>query len=134
MVLVAVGLAAWFAWASQRPGGVSGTVDSWIAHVRGDVAKVSADPDLSKAIETLNAQYAVSSGYAQLSDVQLLNEGIGVGVAVLWCSPQAVVVQGATGGGTSSHLLISGHDVGGIDSAHACPADLSDPSPWNKTG
>ena len=29
------------------PGGVSGTVNGWISHVRGDVAKVSADPDLA---------------------------------------------------------------------------------------
>src|SRR5439155_10400832 len=46
LVILAGGLGAWFSWAAQRPGGVSGTVNGWISHVRGDVEKISADPDL----------------------------------------------------------------------------------------
>src|SRR5438128_9972955 len=40
--LVAAALLAWFAWASQQPGGVSGTVNGFIDHVRGGVEAGSA--------------------------------------------------------------------------------------------
>ena len=48
-MLLIIGLGTWVAWAAKQPGGVSGTVNSFISHIRGDVAKVSADPDLAKA-------------------------------------------------------------------------------------
>ena len=50
---------SWCGWAAQRPGGISGTINGWIENVRGDVVKISADPDLHKAASKYyNAQYA----------------------------------------------------------------------------
>ena len=57
-------------------------MDGWISHVRGDVAKVSADPDLAKARRYYQAQYQATNQYPQLSDADLAGVGIGVGVTV----------------------------------------------------
>ena len=128
--LVLVGIATWAAWASQRPGGVSGTVNSWISDVRGDVAKVSSDPDLSKARRYFNAQYQTTNAYPQLSDADLAAVGVGVGVNVYWCNSQAVVLQGASGGGTASRPLLSGHDLGEVVGRYQCPGNFLNPAPW----
>ena len=63
--------------------------------MRGDVAKVSADPDLATARQYFNAQYPRRSAYPQMTDSDLAAAGIGVGVNVDWCNSQAVVIQGA---------------------------------------
>jgi hypothetical protein len=131
MVLLLVTLGGWFYWASQRPGGVSGTINGWIDNVRGDVAKVSADPDVDKATTYFDAQYSSSGAYPRLSDEQLATAGIGVGVTVYWCTTNAMVIQGAAGGGTVSHLLLSGHDVGTVTGKQGCPANLNAPEPWH---
>lgn len=131
MVALLVGLATWAGWAAQRPGGISGTIDSWISNVRGDVAKASVDPDLAKAVKILNTQYAQnSSGYPQLTADQQQALGIGAAIDVTWCSNQAMVVQGGAGGGTRTDLLISGKDVSFVLSAQGCPADLGNPAPF----
>jgi hypothetical protein len=132
LALVLVGAATWAAWASQRPGGVSGTVNSWIANVRGDVAKVSSDPDLNKARRYFNAQYQTTNSYPQLSDSDLAAVGVGVGVSVYWCNSQAVVLQGASGGGTASRLLLSGHALGEVVGRYQCPGSFLNPAPWKK--
>jgi hypothetical protein len=128
--ILLVALAVWCGWASQRPGGISGTVNSWIEHVRGDVIKISADPDLHKASVYFNAQYSVSSAYPRLTDDQLATAGIGMGVTVDWCSARAVVLEGAVGAGSASRLLIDGRDVGTVNGKHGCPENLADPQPW----
>ena len=130
--LVLVGLGWWTVWASQRPGGVSGTVNGWVENVRGDVAKVSADPDLAKARRYYNAQYSTTHAYPQLSESDLTAIGVGVGVNVQWCSAQAVVIQGAAGGGSVSRLLLSGKDLGEVPAKADCPASLVDPAPWKR--
>jgi hypothetical protein len=132
LTLLLAGLCGWAIWAQQRPGGITGTIDSWIANVRGDVAKVSADPDLSKAQRYFNAQYKATSSYPQLSDSDLTAAGVGVGVNVYWCNSQAVVLQGAQGGGSVSRLLLAGRDLGEVDGRHECPANLLDPVPWKR--
>jgi hypothetical protein len=132
LTLLLSGLGTWAIWAQQRPGGVSGTIDGWIANVRGDVAKVSSDPDLSTARRYYNAQYKTTSAYPQMSDSDLTVAGIGVGVTVRWCNAQAVVLQGAAGGGSVSRLLLAGHDLGDVDGRQECPANLPDPAPWKK--
>jgi hypothetical protein len=131
LLVLVLSLGGWFFWASRRPGGVSGTINGWIDHVRGDVATLSADPDLKKATDYYNAQYSTSGAYPQLTDDQLALAG-GVGISSQWCSAQAVVLQGAGGGGTVSRLLLDGHDVGTIDGKQGCPNDLDNPVPWKK--
>ncbi|HUI48146.1 MAG TPA: hypothetical protein VL119_05585 [Acidimicrobiia bacterium] len=130
IALLVVGLATWTFWASQRPGGVSGTVKDWIHHVRGDVAQVSSDPDLTTARNFYNAQYTATHAYPQMSEADLTGAGIGVGVTIDWCSPQAVVIQGAAGGGDVSRLLLAGKDLGEVTGKYGCPGDLADPVPW----
>jgi hypothetical protein len=130
LTIVLLGLGSWTAWASQRPGGVSGTVDGWISSVRGDVAKASADPDLATARRYFNKQYAATNAYPRLSEADLTTAGIGVGVTVEWCSAQAVVIQGGSGGGTASRLLLAGHDLGELPDRYDCPIDLANPAPW----
>ena len=130
LVILAGGLGAWFSWAAQQPGGVSGTVNGFISHVRGDVAKMSADPDLSRARRYYNGQYQATGVYPHLSEADLAAVGVGVGVNVDFCNAQAVVIQGAAGGGTVSRLLLSGHDLGEVNDRATCPVDLADPVPW----
>jgi hypothetical protein len=130
IVLLIVGLGTWAYWASQRPGGVSGTVNGWISSVRGDVAKVSADPDVSTARRFFNGQYAASGSYPVMSESDLAGVGIGVGVTIENCGSQAVVIQGASGGGTASRLLLAGHDLGELNGKYDCPTDLTHPAPW----
>jgi len=130
IVLLVLGLGAWVGWARQRPGGVSGTVQGWVSHVRGEVAKVSSDPDFGKATKYLNSQYKLNHAYQQMSDSDLAAVGVGVGVNVQWCSSQGVVVQGAQGGTTVSRLLDAGHDLGVQPAKFGCPADLTSPAPW----
>ena len=132
LTLLLIGVGTWGAWASQRPGGVSGTVNSWISNVRGDVARVSSDPDLAKARHYYNAQYATTHAYPQLTDSDLLAAGVGIGVNVQWCGAQAVVIQGGQGGATSSRLLLAGKDLGVLPARYDCPASLVDPAPWRK--
>jgi hypothetical protein len=128
--LLIIALGTWFAWAAQRPGGVSGTVNGWVEHVRGEVSRVSADPDVAKAQRYYNAQYKTTSSYPQLNESDLAAVGVGVGVSVYWCSAQAVVIQGASGGGTASRLLLAGKDLGEVTGKYGCPSDLGRPAPW----
>jgi hypothetical protein len=131
MVLLAA-LVGWAAWASQQPGGVSGTINDWISNVRGDVAKASVDPDLGKAVKILNAQYATGSTYVNFTPDQLQGLGVGAGIDVVWCSNSAEVVAGGAGGGFQSDLLVNGRDVASVQTqnAQSCPADLANPVPW----
>jgi hypothetical protein len=128
--MLIVGLASWAFWASQRPGGISGTINGWIAHVRGDVAEVSADPDAAKARRYYQSQYDTTGVYPMMSDSDLASVGVGVGVTVDWCSAHAVVIQGATGGGFSSRLLLSGKDLGEVTGRVDCPGNFANPAPW----
>lgn len=125
-----VGLGTWVGWAEQQPGGVSGAINGWVSHVRGDVAKVSADPDLAKARRYYIGQYKATNAYPDLSESDLAAVGVGVGVTVEWCDAQAVVIQGASGGGTASRLLLSGKDLGELNGKYDCPGNLAEPAPW----
>ena len=126
-----IGLASWTYWAAQRPGGVSGTINGWIDHVRGDVAQVSADPDAAKARRYYQSQYQTTGAYPQMSDSDLASVGIGVGITVDWCTTKAVVIQGATGGGFSSRLLLAGRDLGEVPGRVNCPGSFVNPAPWS---
>jgi hypothetical protein len=122
-------LVGWCAWAYQRPGGISGTINGWVAHVRGDVGAISADPDLGRGANYYNSQYASTRSYPQLSDDDLATNA-GIGIRADWCSAQAVVLQGSSGGGTVSRLLLYGQDLGNVNGKQPCPASLTDPAPW----
>ncbi len=132
IVLVVLGLGSWTYWAAHRPGGVSATVSGWVSKVRGDVANVSTDPDLATARRFFTGQYAATGQYPKLGEADLTAAGVGVGVTVEWCGPQAVVIQGGSGGGTVSRLLLAGHDLGTLNNRYDCPADLNNPLPWKK--
>jgi hypothetical protein len=134
LTLLVLGLGTWAIWAQQRPGGISGTIDSWIANVRGDVAQVSSDPDLVRARRFFTAQYKEAHAYPQMTDSDQEVATVGVGVNVYWCNSQAVVLQGASGAGTVSRLLLAGKDLGPVDGRHECPASFIDPAPWKKKG
>ena len=129
-VIVLIGLGTWTYWASQRPGGVSGTINGWISHTRGSVDNVSTDPDLATARQYFDGQYRATDAYPEMSESDLAAAGIGVGVNVEWCNAQAVVIQGASGGGTVSRLLLSGKDLGELKGKYDCPTDLVNPAPW----
>jgi hypothetical protein len=111
-------------------------VNGWISNVRGDVAKLSADPDFAKARRYFIAQHKATGVYPRMSETELAAVGVGVGVNVDWCNSQAVVIQGASGAGTSSRLLLSGKDLGELIGKYNCPTDFTDPAPWKlqKTG
>ncbi len=131
LLILAVILGAWFVWATQQPGGVSGAVNSWIDHVRGDVASMSTDPAVRNASRYMNEQYAATHAYPRVSDDELTAAGFGVGVSSEWCSPQAVVLHGTAGAGSISRLLVGGRDLGSVDGAQGCPTNLDDPAPWH---
>lgn len=131
LALLVIGLGSWTYWASQRPGGVSGTINGWIEHVRGDVAQVSADPDAAKARRYYQSQYDATGVYPQMNDNDLASIGVGVGITVDWCSAHAVVIQGATGGGFSSRLLLAGKDLGEVSGRVNCPLNFANPAPWS---
>jgi hypothetical protein len=126
LVVLLVALGAWFAWANQRPGGVSGTINGFIEKVRGDVQDASAGPDVRHAVKYFNDQYARTGSYPVPTDADLSAAGVGIGVDMSYCGGQAVVVHSLT----TSRLLLAGKDLGEIEGRQGCPASLSDPSPW----
>ena len=124
--LVAVALVAWFVWATQQPGGVSGTVNGFIEQVRGGVQRASAGPDVRRAASYFNNQYAQTGTYPQLTEEQMTAAGVGIDVDVANCGGQAVVLQTLT----VSRLLLAGQDLGEVGGRLPCPTDLRHPSPW----
>ncbi len=124
--LFAIALVTWFAWATQQPGGVSGTVNGFIEHVRGGVEGASAGRDLRRAATFFNDQYAQTGSYPQLNEEKMTAAGIGIDIDVASCGGQAVVLQTLT----VSRLLLAGQDLGEVSGRRPCPTNLRDPSPW----
>lgn len=121
------------AWLQTKPGGVSGQVNQWIDKVRGDVETASANPDLRRAADYFNRQYAATGVYPNMTEEQLRDDpstGFGIGVDVQWCSPQAIVVHSLTGSGSVTRLLLAGKDMGDVAGRVGCPSDLQNPAPW----
>ena len=56
--------------------------------------------------------------------------GFGLSMNFTWCSPQAVVLQSLSAGGSVSRLLVDGKDLGNVNGAQQCPANLAKPAPW----
>ncbi|HTL86961.1 MAG TPA: hypothetical protein VL856_17385 [Acidimicrobiia bacterium] len=122
-----LGVGTWAYWASQQPGGVSGTVNGWIEHVRGGVQDASTGRALGPAAKYYNQQFKATGQYPQLTDDEMSNAGISIDVDVRVCSSDAVVLQTLT----VSRLLVAGQDLGEVTGRQGCPANLSDPAPWH---
>ena len=56
--------------------------------------------------------------------------GFGLGMSFVWCNAQAVVLRAPTADGSVSRLLVTGKDLGEVNGAPVCPANLQKPSPW----
>jgi hypothetical protein len=119
-------LGGWFAWASQQPGGVSGTVNGFVDHLRGDVEDLSGGRGLKQATDYYNGQYSATGTYPVLNENQQSAANIGLDVDIVNCSPQAVVLQTVT----VSRLLVSGTNLGDVSGRVGCPTDLGHPDPW----
>jgi hypothetical protein len=116
-----------------KPGGASGQVNEWIDRIRGNVETASANPDLRRATDYFNRQYAAAGAYPALTEEQLRedpNTGFGIGVEVQYCNQQALVIQSLSGAGSVSRLLLSGESKGDVAGRINCPTDLANPSPW----
>jgi hypothetical protein len=124
--LLAIGLIAWTAWAAQQPGGISGTVNGFIDHVRGGVEGVSTGPDIRRAAGYLNEQYSHTGSYPRLTEEQTTAAGIGIDIDVAPCGGQAVVLRTLT----VSRLLLAGRDLGDVSGRQECPTDFRHPAPW----
>jgi hypothetical protein len=126
--LVAAGLIAWAAWATQQPGGVSGTINSFIDRVRGGVETATTGPDLRRAANYFNDRYEQTGTYPRLTEEQMTAAGIGIDIDVSPCGSQAVVLRTLT----SSRLLLAGSDLGDVSGRQQCPTSLRDPAPWKR--
>lgn len=130
-LLVLLALGGWFAWASTTPGGVSARVNGFVDHLRGDVEQATADPQLRRAADALDAAFARDGHYPspdQMRDDPAFSVGVGVNITI--CGPRDVVVSGLTGSGTVSRLLLDGKVRGDLSGAVACPLDPDAPAPW----
>lgn len=126
-------LGGWFAWASTTEGGVSARVDDIVESVRDLLTDATTDPGLKRGATYFNDRYEREGAYPDVTDLQLEQGdegGWSIGVDVVWCSPRAIVLQGLTGSGTTSRLLLDGKDLGDVRGEVGCPADLTEPAPW----
>jgi hypothetical protein len=131
--LLLLALLAWVGWAYTTPGGPSARINDWIDQTRGDVAAVSAGPGTHQTAAYFNQLYTTSGSYPNMSDTTIQedpNAGFGLGMTFTWCSGQAVLLRSPSASGSVSRLLVSGKDLGEVNGAPGCPANLAKPSPW----
>jgi hypothetical protein len=120
-------------WASQTEGGISARVEDGIDWMRGVVEDAATDPGFKRATGYFNTRYANEGTYPFMSETDVQNDPAadwGVGIKVEWCTPQSMVLQSLTGGGTVSRLLVNGKTYGDADGAQDCPTDLANPLPF----
>lgn len=130
LLMVIVG---WTGWAATTEGGVSARANDIVDSIRDLLADATTDPGLKRGAVYFNDRFAREGAYPRLSSGELQGEpetAWSLGVEVLWCSPRAIVLQGLTGSGTISRLLLDGRDLGDVAGEHRCPADLTAPAPW----
>lgn len=131
--VVGLALVGWLAWAATTPGGVPARLEGVSDTIQGWLDDATTDPGLKRAATYYNARYARDGAYPDLTEEEIRDDpeaGWGVGVDVVWCSPEAIVLQSMTGRGTISRLLAGGRDLGDVPGEQGCPADLADPRPW----
>jgi hypothetical protein len=129
--ILVIAVASWFGWAYTTPGGPTARIQGWIDHTRGFVADASVNPDLRRNAAYFNGLYADQGAYPNLpdSDVQA-TPGFALNEKLVYCGPQAIVLQSLSSGGPLSRLLLDGKDLGNVASSRGCPTDLSHPAPW----
>ncbi len=100
--------------------------------VRGGVESATADPQLRRAEDAIEAWYARNGRYPDRSefDPDSPEYELPVGLAIEFCSPRHVVVSGLTSRGTVSRLLVDGEKVGDADGSPGCPLDPDAPDPF----
>jgi len=121
------------AWASRTEGGISARVDDGVEWVRGIVEDAATDPGFKRATDYFNQRYETEGSYPVMNESQLREDPAadwGVGIKVVWCTPNSMVLQSLTGGGTVSRLLVNGATFGEADGAQQCPGSLADPRPF----
>lgn len=130
LLLVLVG---WVAWAYTTPGGPSARINDWIDHTRGEVEAAGMGPGLRQTTAYFNGLYASQGSYPDMSDAAIQQDpkaGFGLSMNLVWCSPQAIVLQSLSAGGSVSRLLVAGRNFGEVSGALGCPTNLAKPSPW----
>ncbi|MDZ4826032.1 MAG: hypothetical protein SGJ13_06145 [Actinomycetota bacterium] len=123
-------LAGWFLWASTTEGGSSARMNDMIEKVREVLFDATTDPGLKRAATYYNSTYEREHAYPRLGEEEKTDAGVGVGVNVVWCNANAIVLQGLTGSGSTSRLLLNGQDFGDVHAKVGCPADFANPEPW----
>ena len=129
--LLALLLALWIGWAYTTPGGPSARIRGWIDHTRGVVAEASVNPDLRRNAAYFNSLYEAQGQYPDLSQSVIDGTpGFGLTETLVYCGPQAIVLQSLSSGGSLSRLLLAGRDLGNVSGTVGCPTNLSAPVPW----
>lgn len=129
--LLALALLSWLGWASTTPGGPSARIRAWIDHTRGHIAEASVNPDVHRNAEYFNGLYQAQGSYPNLSDSAIqTTPGFSLSETLVYCGPQALVLQSLSSGGSLSRLLLAGEDLGNVPNARGCPANLEKPAPW----
>ena len=129
--VLAMILLAWWLWAATTDGGVSARANDVVDSIRDVLSDATTDPGLKRAATYYDETYAREGSYPRLSENDESAAGVGVGVDVVWCSARAIVLQGFTGSGTKSRLLLDGRDLGDVPGAVGCPATFDPPAPWS---
>ena len=135
LTLIGLILVAWLVWAATTPGGINARLQSISDRIQNVVNDATTDPGLKRAANYYNQRYTQEGAYPKVVAADLRDDpdaGWGVGVTTKWCSNEAIVRQSLTGGGTISRLLLAGEDYGDVHGKEACPADLTNPLPWEK--
>ncbi len=123
-------LGGWFLWASTTDGGAGARMNDMIEKVRDVLFDATTDPGLKRAATYYNSVYSREHAYPRLGEEEKTDAGVGVGVHVVYCNANAIVLQGLSGSGSTSRLLLNGQDLGDVHSKVGCPADYSNPEPW----
>jgi hypothetical protein len=81
--------------------------------------------------EYFNGLYASQGRYPNLSDSAVqASPGFGLSETLVYCGPNAIVLQSLSSGGSVSRLLLGGKDLGTVNNTRGCPSDLTNPAPW----
>ena len=120
LALLIVGVGTWAY--SGRSSGRAGSPELSAAGSPGARRRREASRlDLAKARRYFNGQYAATGTHPNMSENDLAGVGIGRRRQRRLVHLQAVVIQGAAGGGTASRLLLGGHDLGEVQGQYPAP-------------
>ncbi len=131
-IALLLALGGWTLWAASTDGGVSARARELWDRVQGGVESATADPQLRRAEEVMDAWYEREGRYPDRSDFDPDDPTyeLPVGLSIAYCGPRHVVLSTLTARGTVSRLLVDGERVGDIDGMPGCPLDPNVPFPW----